>query len=182
MQTTLFRAARAYLVTGGLTLLRSWLAWQWINSGAHKLADPAWMDGTGRGLLGFWKAALGTNPHGGAVITYDWYRAFIQFLVDVHAETWFAKLIATGESGVGIALLLGALVPLAACGGLTMNMSYMLAGSASSNPVLALAAGVLIVGHRHAGVIGLDGLRARLMKTERRLVAVPSRPSLRRVA
>jgi thiosulfate dehydrogenase [quinone] large subunit len=182
MQTTLFGAARPYLMTGSLTLLRTWLAWQWISSGAHKLADPAWMDGTGRGLLGFWKAALGSNPHGGAVITYDWYRAFIQLLVDVHAETWFAKLIATSESGVGIALLLGALVPLAACGGLTMNMSYMLAGSASSNPVLALAAGLLIVGHRHSGVVGLDGLRARLLKGERRPVAVPSRPPLRRVA
>jgi thiosulfate dehydrogenase [quinone] large subunit len=169
-------------VTGGLTVLRSWLAWQWINSGAHKLSDPAWMDGTGRGLLGFWKSALGTNAHGGAVITYDWYRAFIQFLVDVHAETWFAKLIATGESGVGIALLLGALVPLAACGGLTMNMSYMLAGATSSNPVLALAAGVLIVGHRYAGSIGLDGLRARLTKVERPVARVWNRPPLRRVA
>jgi hypothetical protein len=57
-----------------------------------------------------------------------------------------------------LGLLLGALVPMAALGGLTMNMSYMLAGSASVNPVLALAAGIVLVGRRDSGVLGLDGL------------------------
>lgn len=146
------------LKTTAVTALRIWLALQWLNSGLHKITDPKWTDGTGRGLASFWNAALAPNAHGGSAITYDWYRTFLQFLVDSHAETWFSKLIASGETAVGLGLLLGALVPFAALGGLTMNMSYMLAGSASVNPILALAAGVVLVSNSKAGVIGLDGL------------------------
>jgi thiosulfate dehydrogenase [quinone] large subunit len=142
----------------GLTVLRTWLALQWLNSGVNKLMNPAWTDGTGRGLLSFWNSALAPNAHGGSAITYDWYRGFLQLLVDSHAETWFSKLIASGETAVGLGLLVGALVPMAALGGLTMNMSYMLAGSASVNPILALAAGVLLVGRSRSSVIGFDGL------------------------
>jgi len=146
------------LKTAALTSLRTWLALQWLNSGFHKVMDPKWTDGTGRGLASFWTAALAPNAHGGSAITYEWYRGFLQFLVDSHAETWFSRLIASGETAVGLGLLVGALVPMAAFGGLAMNMSYMLAGSASVNPVLALAAGILIIGKANAGIIGLDGL------------------------
>lgn len=153
-------AARPY----AFAALRTWLALQWLNSGLHKLSDPAWMDGSGRGLLAFWKGALGTNAHGGAIITYDWYRGFIQLLVDSHAETWFAKLIAAGETSVGLGLLLGALVPMAALGGLSMNVSYMLAGATSVNPVLALAAGILLVGRSASGAVGFDGVNALVLR------------------
>jgi thiosulfate dehydrogenase [quinone] large subunit len=171
--------AKRYLRSAALTALRTWLALQWLNSGLHKVLDPSWTDGSGRGVLSFWKAALGPNAHGGSTITYDWYRGFLQFLVDTHAETWFSRLIACGETAVGLGLLVGAWVPLAALGGLTMNMSYMLAGSASVNPVLALAAGMLLVGRGHSTIVGLDGLvswlvRTRLPRTSR---AVPIAPS-----
>jgi thiosulfate dehydrogenase [quinone] large subunit len=152
------------IATVGLTALRIWLAAQWLNSGVHKLMSPAWTDGSGSGLLSFWHSALAPNAHGGSAITYDWYRNFLQLLVDTHAETWFSKLIASGETAVGLGLLVGALVPMAALGGLSMNMSYMLAGSASVNPVLALAAGVLLVGRAGSGVIGFDGLVSSLFR------------------
>jgi thiosulfate dehydrogenase [quinone] large subunit len=135
---------RSHVITAAMTGLRVWLAAQWLTAGLHKLSDPAWTDGSGRGLLSFWKAALAPNAHGASAITYDWYRAFIQLLVDSHAEeSWFSKLIAGGEASVGVGLLLGTFVPLAALGGLSMNMSYMLAGATSTNPALALAAGIL---------------------------------------
>ena len=155
---------KSYLFTGALTALRVWLALQWLKSGLGKLTNPAWTDGTGRGLLSFWNGALAPNAHGGSAITYDWYRSFLQWLVDSHAETWFSKLIASGETAVGLGLLVGALVPMAALGGLTMNMSYMLAGSASVNPVLALAAGVLLVGRGSSGILGVDGLTVWLLR------------------
>jgi thiosulfate dehydrogenase [quinone] large subunit len=151
-------SVRPLLFSIGLTALRTWLALQWLNSGLHKLTSPAWTDGSGSGLLSFWKTALAPNAHGGSAITYDWYRNFLQLLMDSHAETWFSKLIASGETAVGLGLLVGALVPMAALGGLTMNMSYMLAGSASVNPVLALCSGILLVGRASSGVIGFDGL------------------------
>jgi thiosulfate dehydrogenase [quinone] large subunit len=156
--------AKSYLVRGSLTALRVWLALQWLKSGLAKITNPAWTDGTGRGLLSFWNSALAPTAHGGSAITYDWYRSFLQLLVDTHAETWFAKLIASGETAVGLGLLVGALVPVAALGGLTMNMSYMLAGSASVNPVLALAAGIVLVGRDHASVLGFDGLAGWLLR------------------
>ena len=160
------------LKTTALTALRIWLALQWLNSGLHKITDPRWTDGSGLGLASFWNAALAPNAHGGSAITYDWYRGFLQLLVESHAETWFARLIASGETAVGLGLLVGALVPMAALGGLTMNMSYMLAGSASVNPVLALAAGILLIGKGHASLIGFDGL-------VRWLATHPTRISLR---
>ena len=61
-----------------------------------------------------------------------------------------------------------------ALGGLTMNMSYMLAGSAGVNPVLALAAGVLLVCRGSAGTLGFDGAVRRLISRSTRIaVRVP---------
>ncbi len=61
-----------------------------------------------------------------------------------------------GELLVGIALLAGALAGFAAFAGIVMNMSYLLAGSTSVNPIMfALAIG-LILGWRVAGYYGLD--------------------------
>jgi thiosulfate dehydrogenase [quinone] large subunit len=57
---------------------------------------------------------------------------------------------------VGIGLLLGILVGVAAFFGIVMNMSYLLAGSTSVNPIMfALAIG-LILGWKVAGYYGLD--------------------------
>ena len=66
------------------------------------------------------------------------------------------KLIPIGETAVGIGLLLGALVGFAAFFGSLMNMSFMLAGSASTNPVLFTLAIGLMLGWKVAGYYGLD--------------------------
>jgi thiosulfate dehydrogenase [quinone] large subunit len=161
---------RTVTVAMALTMLRMWLGWQWINAGLLKVQDADWMTGSGVGLMSFWQYALASKGAAGPTIVYDWYRAFLQLLVDSHANTWFAQLIALGELGVGAGLLLGALVPIAALGGLTMNMAYMLAGVTSINPVLALVAGVVFVGRRYAGVVGLNGLLGQRAVLARRVV------------
>ncbi len=138
-------------------LVRLWAGWEWLEAGLHKLGDPAWMDGSGKAILGFWQRAVAIpEPPARPLITYDWYRAFLQFLIDIHAETWFSKVIVFAELGVGIALILGAFVGIAAAGGLTMNMAFMLAGTTSTNPVLAMAAILLILAWKNAGYYGLD--------------------------
>ncbi|MFN8534419.1 MAG: hypothetical protein U0556_12840 [Dehalococcoidia bacterium] len=58
------------------------VAYQWITSGWGKFAQPGLMD-TGAASVGFWVNALMTDPR--PVITYDWYRAFIQTMVDLQA-------------------------------------------------------------------------------------------------
>jgi thiosulfate dehydrogenase [quinone] large subunit len=70
--------------------------------------------------------------------------------------TWFAKLIAIGEFMVGIGLIVGALVGIAAFFGTLMNFSFLMAGTTSSNPVLFGLGVFLVLGWKVAGYIGLD--------------------------
>ena len=137
-------------------LVRLWVGWQWLEAGWGKLNNPAWTDGSGRAIGGFWQKAVGTNPDGQPAIAFDWYRAFIQLLLDSEAQGWFATLIVAAELTTGVALILGALVGVAAAVGLTMNLAYMLAGSASINPVLMLLEVLLIAAWKVGGYLGLD--------------------------
>jgi thiosulfate dehydrogenase [quinone] large subunit len=137
-------------------VVRIYVGYDFLTAGWHKFTTPAWMDGSGQGILGFWKGALGTTPTGAPVITFDWYRGFIQVLVDTHSAGWFSYVIVFGELAVGIGLILGAFVGLAATGGLLMNLAFMLAGTTSTNPVLALLGVLLILAWKNAGYVGLD--------------------------
>jgi thiosulfate dehydrogenase [quinone] large subunit len=69
---------------------------------------------------------------------------------------WFSWVVALGEVTVGIALIVGAFVGVAAFFGALMNFNYLMAGSASINPVMFLVATLVIVGWKTAGWIGLD--------------------------
>jgi thiosulfate dehydrogenase [quinone] large subunit len=137
-------------------VVRIFAGWEFLDAGWHKLNTPAWVNGSGQGILGFWKGALGTTPSGQPVITYDWYRSFIRFLVDSNAAGWFSYIIVGGEIAVGLGLILGAFVGLAAAGGLLMNMAFLLAGTTSTNPVMVLLGMLLILAWKNAGYIGLD--------------------------
>jgi thiosulfate dehydrogenase [quinone] large subunit len=135
--------------------IRIFVGFEWLLAGWGKLSGSGWTDG-GSALLGFWKSAVAIPQTGHASITFEWYRSFLQILIDNNAQSWFAWLIAIGETAVGVGVLIGALVGIAAFFGATMNMSYMLAGSASTNPILfALTVG-LMLGWRVAGYYGVD--------------------------
>jgi thiosulfate dehydrogenase (quinone) large subunit len=136
--------------------VRVYVGYDFLTAGWHKFTSPAWMDGSGVGIVGFWKGALGTTPSGAPVITFDWYRGFLQFLVDTNSAGWFSYVIVFGELAVGIGLVVGAFVGLAATGGLLMNMAFLLAGTTSTNPVLAILGVLLILAWKNAGYIGLD--------------------------
>jgi thiosulfate dehydrogenase [quinone] large subunit len=70
-------------------LPRLWLSYQWIDAASHKIANPAWMQ-TGEALKGFWTNAVAVT-NGRPVIAFDWYRGFIQGMLDAQAYTWFAS-------------------------------------------------------------------------------------------
>ncbi len=142
--------------------IRLFLGFAWLDAGLHKLLPEGkamgagWLDG-GSSLLGFWERAVAVpDAPARPAITYDWYRTFLQTLIDNDAQSWFAYVIVFGEILVGLGLLVGALVGIAAFFGAMMNMSFLLAGSASSNPVLFAMAVGLILGWRVAGYYGLD--------------------------
>jgi thiosulfate dehydrogenase [quinone] large subunit len=132
---------------------RLWLGYAWLSSGWGKFQNPAWMD-TGAALKGFWENAVKVEPK--PVIAFDWYRAFIQYLLDTEAYVWFAKVITFGELGVGLLLLLGAFTGIAAFGGSFLNFNFIMAGTASTNALLFAIATFLVLAWKVAGWWGLD--------------------------
>lgn len=137
-------------------LARLYLGWQWLQAGWHKVTDPAWMNG-GTALKGFWTRAVAVpEPPAKPAITYGWYREFLTALLEGGHYTWFGKLIAVGEVLVGVALILGLLTGFAAFAGAFMNFNFMLAGTASTNPVLFTLAILLLMAWKVAGYWGLD--------------------------
>ncbi len=134
--------------------LRFFVGREWLAAGEHKVRDEAW--GTGESLAGYWSNAVAVPEQGRPAITYGWYRDFLQYMLDHNWQTWFADVIAWGEVLVGIGLLIGALVGIAAFFGTVMNFSFQLAGSASTNPVLFGLSVFIILGWKVAGYWGLD--------------------------
>jgi thiosulfate dehydrogenase (quinone) large subunit len=146
-------------------VLRVWLGWQWIQSAQSKIFNPAWV-GTGEALKGYWqRAVLIPDAPARPAIAFDWYRGFLQFMLDSGAYTWFAKVVAYGEILVGIALIIGAFTGIAAFFGAFMNWNFMMAGSASTNPMLFVIAIGLILGWKVAGYFGADYYLLRFLGT-----------------
>ena len=136
--------------------LRIWLGLQWIQAAEHKITSPAWVQ-TGAALKGFWMSAVAVpDAPAKPAIAFDWYRGFLQMLLNANAYTWFAKVVAYGELLIGIGLIVGAFVGIAAFFGALMNWNFMMAGSASTNPMLFIIAVALVLAWKVAGHFGAD--------------------------
>jgi thiosulfate dehydrogenase [quinone] large subunit len=136
-------------------LVRLWLGYKWIDASLHKINNPAWTQ-TGEAIKGYWTNAVAIPEGGKPPISFDWYRSFLQFLLDTDAHRFMGPLIAYGEFLVGVALILGIFTGIAAFFGGFMNWNFMMAGSASTNPVLFTLAIGLVLAWKVAGYIGLD--------------------------
>jgi len=135
--------------------VRFFVGREWLAAGEEKLRSDGWMKG-GASLKGFWTNAVDVPPTGRAAITYGWFRHFIQYMLDHQWYTWFGKVIAIGETLVGIGLIVGALVGIAAFFGTVLNFNFQLAGSASTNPVLFGLGVLLVLAWKIAGWWGVD--------------------------
>ena len=135
--------------------IRLFVGFAWLEAGWHKFTDPEWTQG-GAALRAYWERAAAIPEQGRPPITFEWYRDFINTLLNANAEPWMAWVVTLGELAVGIGLILGLLTGLAAFGGALMNMSLLLAGSASTNPVLFTLAIGLILAWKVAGYYGVD--------------------------
>jgi thiosulfate dehydrogenase [quinone] large subunit len=135
--------------------LRFFVGRAWVAAGEHKVRDDAWMSG-GTALQGYWTRVTAIPEQGNPPIVFGWYRDFLKYMLDNEWYTWMAKAVAIGEVLVGIALIVGALVGIAAFFGTVMNFNFMLAGSASTNPVLFGLGVFLVLGWKVAGYWGLD--------------------------
>lgn len=152
---------------GGILLrpISLFVGFAWLAAGEHKVRDSAWMD-KGYALvnpdpevMGFWErvTAIPEPPARPSISAdYGWYREFLTFMMDQGWASWFAKLVAVGEVAIGLGLIFGTLLGVAAFFGIVLNMNFMLAGTASSNPVLLMLALPVLVGYKVAGYYGLD--------------------------
>ena len=93
---------------------------------------------------------------GGHLVLAVRYRDFINALLAGGHEQWFAWVIMFGEMAVGIGLIIGMLTGVAAFFGALMNISFLLAGTASTNPVMFTLAIGLILAWKVAGYYGVD--------------------------
>lgn len=164
-------------------IVRVYLGYQWVMAGFGKIGEPAWVS-TGEALKGFWMGAIAIPENGRPAIAYDWYRSFIAFMLDNGWYVWFGKLIAYGEFLVGVALILGAFVGIAAFFGAVMNWNYIMAGAASTNGVFLVLAFLLMLAWKVAGWYGVDRfllpiVAAPLMKqADEHAASGAARPSL----
>ena len=141
-------------------ILRVWLGYAWVEASLHKINDPAWVS-TGEALKGFWTNAIQIPETGRVPIAYDWYRSFLTYLLNQEAYTWFGKLVAYGELLIGIGLIVGAFVGIAAFFGALLNWNFIMAGAASTNGLLLVVAIVLVLAWKVAGYYGADFLLLR---------------------
>jgi thiosulfate dehydrogenase [quinone] large subunit len=135
-------------------ILRFYMGWQWLSSGWGKISGGTWA--SGESLKGFWTNAVAVPESGKPPIAFDWYRDFIQFMLDNGWYTWFADVIMWSEFLIGIALILGAFVGIAAFVGGFLNWNFIMAGTASTNGLLFAIAIVLMLAWKVAGWYGLD--------------------------
>jgi len=137
-------------------IVRVYVGYQWVDASLHKLSAPEWMQ-TGAALKGYWENAVRIpEAPARAPIHFDWYRTFLQSMLDSESYVWFGKLIAIGEFLVGVALILGLFIGLAAFFGATMNFSFLLAGSLSAGPLLLVLQILLMIAWKIAGHLGAN--------------------------
>jgi thiosulfate dehydrogenase [quinone] large subunit len=130
------------------------LGYLWLHAGWDKLNNPAWHDGSA--ILGYWQRAVTVPPGGRPVVAFDWYADFLKYMIDNGWNAWFQYVITWGEILVGVGLILGALTAIAAFFGMLMNLTFLLAGTTSTNPIMLLIALSLILGWAVCGWYGLD--------------------------
>ncbi|MBM3944709.1 MAG: DoxX family membrane protein [SAR202 cluster bacterium] len=135
-------------------MVRVYIGWDWLHAGWGKITNDAWMNGTS--IAGFWTRAVAIPETGRPPISYDWYREFLEFMLDNGWAVWWGPMISIGEFLVGLGLLVGCLTGIAAFFGAVLNWNFMLAGTASTNPILGLLGIGVVIAWKTAGWWGVD--------------------------
>lgn len=129
-------------------LLRLYLGITWVHHSYEKFTG-------GFNAEGFLSGAV-ANPvmHAGSVV-YPNYVAFLEH-VALPNVALFNVMIPLGELLVGLGLIAGVLTPYAAFFGIVMNMSFLMAGTVSTNPWMITLSFFLLVAGANAGRYGGD--------------------------
>lgn len=140
-------------------VVRLWLGYEWLIAGAAKLfgveSTAFWK--TGLGVKGYALGAIAASKGPHAQVSYGWWVAVLRdFVVPNYAL--IAKADALAEFAIGIALILGLFAGVAALVGLSLNFTYILSGTVSTNPVFIVLGVLLVLAWRNAGWYGIDGI------------------------
>ncbi|WZX99123.1 DoxX family membrane protein [Bacillus sp. FSL W7-1360] len=152
MQAFFSYFSRINIIISILLLVRLYLGWQWFASGLTKVTSGTF------DASGYLQGAIAQPVTAGAGpdIAYPWYVSFLEYIALPQSEL-FSFVVMWGEVLVGLGLIIGCLTATAALFGGLMNMSFLLAGTVSTNPILLLLSFVVILGRKHAGTLGVDG-------------------------
>ncbi|MEK4484697.1 DoxX family membrane protein [Psychrobacillus sp. FSL H8-0484] len=135
-------------------IIRLYLGSTWLKAGWGKLHNDAWTgENAGAALTGFVNGALAKSQEGADVA--GWFATFLENTVLPHAKL-FSFVVAYGELLVGLGLVFGLLTGIAAFFGAFMNVSFLFAGTLSTNPLLFILATWLVLAWKVAGWYGLD--------------------------
>jgi thiosulfate dehydrogenase (quinone) large subunit len=136
-------------------IVRLWLGYEWLQAAWSKWTEGGWVGkGAGGAVKGFAQGAI-TQTKGEFPQVTGWYASFLKDVVVPNAAV-FSYLVIFGETLVGIALILGAFTGIAAFFGVFMNASYIFAGAAGANPLMAIVGILIVLAWRAAGWWGLD--------------------------
>jgi thiosulfate dehydrogenase (quinone) large subunit len=151
-------------------VLRLFLGYQWLHAGFEKLTgtqggfwtwhfaytNASWLR-SAKGLQGFTGYALSNAGKGpNSAVNYGWYASFLRWLGEPGPAAFFAKAVTLGEIAIGLALIIGLFVGIAAFFGGVLNFSFGLAGVAGVNPVFFIIEVLLVLAWRNAGYLGVD--------------------------
>lgn len=135
-------------------LIRLYVGYAWLTAGWKKVQSDAWTgDKAGEAVQGFVQGSLAKAVEGKDVSS--WYAWFLENAVLPNAKL-FGFMVAYGEVLVGLGLILGLLTGIAAFFGGLMNVSFLFAGTVSTNPLLFVFATWLVMAWKVAGWYGLD--------------------------
>lgn len=136
-------------------IVRVYVGWQWLSEGIAKASDPGWFGAKAGSFLTMWVGGALKKTQGAHPDVQGWYAAFLSHVVLPHAAFW-SYTVTLGEMFVGLGLILGLFTGIAAFFGTTMNASYLLAGTVSTNPILFALGSLLVLAWKTAGYWGLD--------------------------
>ncbi|MCR8844442.1 DoxX family membrane protein [Paenibacillus sp. SC116] len=138
-------------------IIRIYVGYQWLEAGWGKVNSEVWTGAkAGTAVQGFINGAIAkSNVATGHADVTGWYASYLEHTVLPNAKV-FSYAVAYGEVLVGLGLILGLLTGIAAFFGGLMNVSYLLAGTLSTNPLLFVLSTWLVLAWKVAGWYGLD--------------------------
>ncbi|WP_101843711.1 DoxX family membrane protein [Halobacillus sp. Marseille-P3879] len=150
-------------VSGAIILLgiRLYLGYTWLTAGFGKVTGEFDASGYLQGAI--------ANAQGEEAVVQGWWAAFLETFALPYSGL-FSFLVMWGEVLVGLALVIGLLTKTAAFFGIIMNMSFLLSGTISTNPEMAILGALILAAGLNAGRIGLDPFAHRFLKKKSQLL------------